>query len=320
MALFRNIVYVLDDHYTEPPASLLRAITLAENSQATLTILYVLPKLSLSSYSQEIEIDHEEAESLIIEREKVRLQEYVHSLSQNISPTADLRIGKSYIEIVRAVTENSFDLVIKQVDHISWLERLIGSNDMQLLRNCPCPVWLLKDNVNVDYKNIIVAVDFDTEADETLNADLNRKMLGIASALSLADFTALHIVNTYDVPEAGFVSLWVDQPSNTEQDLYESEYQRRSYQMKVLLTNLQQSLGESTYRYLAPKSYVVRGIADHELPKMADDLNADLVIMGTVARTGIPGAIIGNTAESVLSQLQCSVLAIKPEGFVCPIK
>ncbi|MDO6750075.1 hypothetical protein, partial [Gilvimarinus sp. 1_MG-2023] len=58
MALFRNIVYVLDDHYNEPPASLLRAITLAENYQATLTILYVLPKLSLSSYSQEIEIDH----------------------------------------------------------------------------------------------------------------------------------------------------------------------------------------------------------------------------------------------------------------------
>jgi len=41
--------------------------------------------------------------------------------------------------------------------------------------------------------------------------------------------------------------------------------------------------------------------------------------MGTVARTGIPGLIIGNTAESILSDIDCSLLAVKPEGFVTPI-
>lgn len=41
--------------------------------------------------------------------------------------------------------------------------------------------------------------------------------------------------------------------------------------------------------------------------------------MGTVARTGIPGFIIGNTSEAVLYQLECSVLALKPPGFVCPV-
>ncbi|UUI62888.1 universal stress protein [Aeromonas salmonicida] len=54
-------------------------------------------------------------------------------------------------------------------------------------------------------------------------------------------------------------------------------------------------------------------------PKMAAKLNIDLVVMGTVARTGIAGVIIGNTAESVLSQLNCSVFAIKPKGFVSPL-
>ena len=41
--------------------------------------------------------------------------------------------------------------------------------------------------------------------------------------------------------------------------------------------------------------------------------------MGTVARTGIPGLIMGNTAEAILEQLDCSVLAIKPPGFVTPV-
>jgi nucleotide-binding universal stress UspA family protein len=53
---------------------------------------------------------------------------------------------------------------------------------------------------------------------------------------------------------------------------------------------------------------------------LAANLQADLVVMGTIARTGISGFIIGNTAESILDQLTCSVLAVKPPGFVTPVK
>jgi nucleotide-binding universal stress UspA family protein len=45
----------------------------------------------------------------------------------------------------------------------------------------------------------------------------------------------------------------------------------------------------------------------------------DLIIMGTVARTGIPGFLMGNTAETILNRIECSVLAIKPAGFVTPV-
>jgi nucleotide-binding universal stress UspA family protein len=41
--------------------------------------------------------------------------------------------------------------------------------------------------------------------------------------------------------------------------------------------------------------------------------------MGTVARTGISGFFMGNTAETILNQLDCSVLAVKPQGFVTPV-
>ena len=52
---------------------------------------------------------------------------------------------------------------------------------------------------------------------------------------------------------------------------------------------------------------------------MASDIKADLVVMGTVARTGIPGYIVGNTAEMILSQIACAVLAVKPPGFTSPV-
>jgi len=44
-----------------------------------------------------------------------------------------------------------------------------------------------------------------------------------------------------------------------------------------------------------------------------------LLVMGSVVRTGIAGYVIGNTAESLLGRVDCSVLAIKPEGFVSPV-
>ena len=41
--------------------------------------------------------------------------------------------------------------------------------------------------------------------------------------------------------------------------------------------------------------------------------------MGTVARTGISGLVMGNSAEQVLDEVHCSVIAVKPPGFKSPI-
>jgi universal stress protein E len=74
-------------------------------------------------------------------------------------------------------------------------------------------------------------------------------------------------------------------------------------------------MGSDLRDYLKPQTHLVKGWARKEIPIMAKRLEADLVVMGTVARTGIPGFAMGNTAETILSQLDCSVLAIKPPGF-----
>ena len=55
------------------------------------------------------------------------------------------------------------------------------------------------------------------------------------------------------------------------------------------------------------------------LPDLAQRVGADLVVMGTVAHTGIPGFFIGNTAERILSRLTCSALTVKPTGFITPV-
>jgi len=64
---------------------------------------------------------------------------------------------------------------------------------------------------------------------------------------------------------------------------------------------------------------VITGDAKYIVPAAARDLDVDLIVMGTVARVGIPGFFMGNTAESILNQIDCSVLTIKPSGFVSPV-
>ncbi len=67
------------------------------------------------------------------------------------------------------------------------------------------------------------------------------------------------------------------------------------------------------------RCHLVLGSPEEAIPKFATREGIDLIVMGTVARTGIPGLLIGNTAEKILDSVECDVLSIKPEGFVTPV-
>lgn len=73
-------------------------------------------------------------------------------------------------------------------------------------------------------------------------------------------------------------------------------------------------------REMGGSIHMVSGDPREALPRLVRRLGIGLIVMGTVARSGIPGLLIGNTAESILTQIDCSVLAVKPEGFVTPVK
>ena len=77
--------------------------------------------------------------------------------------------------------------------------------------------------------------------------------------------------------------------------------------------------GLTPWTISSPERHLIKGWARKEIPAFAKSIDADLIVMGTVGRTGIPGFIMGNTAETILNQIDCSVLAIKPPGFETPV-
>ncbi len=64
----------------------------------------------------------------------------------------------------------------------------------------------------------------------------------------------------------------------------------------------------------------IKGRPDLMIPPFIQNEKIDILVMVTVARTGIRDFIFGNTAENVVQNLPCSVMALKPNGFVSPVK
>jgi nucleotide-binding universal stress UspA family protein len=89
--------------------------------------------------------------------------------------------------------------------------------------------------------------------------------------------------------------------------------------LNAFLRAVASARGRDVLDYLKPQTHLVKGRARKEIPALAKQIEADLVVMGTVARTGVPAFIMGDTAETILNQIGCSVLAIKPPGFATPV-
>ena len=66
--------------------------------------------------------------------------------------------------------------------------------------------------------------------------------------------------------------------------------------------------------------HVVDGPPDEAILKAIDDFHIDLVVMGTSARSGLSNLVLGNTAERMISHMKCSVIAVKPHDFECPVR
>jgi nucleotide-binding universal stress UspA family protein len=321
MKRFKNILYV-NEPTVDQEKTVARAVSLAVNNQADLTILDVIPTQVFTAgiglqpggpISKElrtaVESDHRKAMESMVQSFKERPQIRLEVLG-----------GKTYLEAIRAVLKNGYDLLIKPAENPTWMKRLFGSDDLHLLRKCPCPVWLMKPPEKSNYSSIMAAVDFDLFVPVPSEHDLNHDILELAASLALSDVASLHIVHAWEaLAEKIMVSRGGMSPGGVT-NYIESEHTRHRKELYRLAEKLRGWIGKNTYDKLSPGVHLLEGPGKKVIAPFAAKLRADLVVMGTVARTGISGVIIGNTAEAILDQLTCSVLAIKPPGFKTPVK
>lgn len=296
-----------------------RAVSLAENSGAELTLCDVIPA---DTVGYEIP-DIGPAPHDLRERVKQDRRDALKTLSlpycRRIEIRYEVMLGRCFIEIIRLVQKDGYDLVMKPAENPSFLSRLFGSEDMHLLRKCPCPVWLSAPDEASGHTAIVAAVDFETERSNPVQQSLNQRILEAAILLALSDQSRLHIVHVWDAPAEMTIRSYSDNPDADSSAYIEGERVRHQKGLDDLAEQAKALVGEDVYATLKPRFHLYRGTPGAVIPELATRLGAGLVVMGTIARTGIPGLIIGNTAETVLGQLSCSVLTMKPADFISPV-
>ena len=323
MKRFKQILCVLVNSKGDQIA-LERAVSVAENNHADLAVAIVTPGVTADIGMPDGDPVSADLQVEIVNKHKQNLEALVEPYTRRVKIEIKVLVGTSFLQIIREVLRDRCDLVIKVPEQEDWLDRLFGSDDMHVLRKCPCPVWLIKPQGPKTYRRILAAVDVDSvyspQEIESQHA-LNRQILEIATSMALAESAELHIVHAWDVigESAMRHGIFLRRPEKEVNDYVEQEKRRHASSLDVLLRDVAAYVGQDALEYLKPQTHLVKGRARKEIPALARRLDADLVVMGTVGRTSIPGFIMGNTAETILNQLDCSVLAIKPPGFVTPV-
>jgi len=318
MKRFSNILAVVNTGRNDVSA-LRRAITLTNSNQASLTVVSFLEDLPADMWMSTVAVSIEEIRDIAAAEELDRLKELVSAVGgERATIEKTVLVGRPFMEIIHKVMQGNHDLVIKNAEPSEGvLEVFFGSTDMHLMRKCPCPVWIIKPGIN-QFRRILACVDFDPGHPQ--NDALNLRIIEIATSLAVAESSELHIIHALE--EFGERFLKYASIANTIVELetaVDEQVKVRKRWMNTLLDEQLKSMGKEITDLPNFQLHLVKDRAKHAIPAKARKLDVDLIILGTVSRTGIPGYFIGNTSENILNQVQCSVLTVKPPGFVSPV-
>ena len=214
-----------------------------------------------------------------------------------------------YRGIVARVRESSPDLVVKDTHYHSVIRRTVFTNtDWNLIRTCPAPLLLAKPGEWRAAPKVLAALDPGHAGDKP--AALDHDILDCAQLLSSRLDGEVHAVHAFfpapllavttgvgGMPFAGGVAVT---------EIVEAERRR----IAAVLAEIVAAHG------LPPANvHLEQGSAAEVLPRLADTLPADVLVMGAVSRSRLQELFVGSTAERVLDRLACDVLVVKPADF-----
>lgn len=200
--------------------------------------------------------------------------------------------------IIQAQQAESCGLVIKQHFPENPLKRaLLTPEDWKLLRYCPCPVLITKTSRPWTEGCILAAVDVGNSSPE--HKSLHAGLISNAYEVAAIAKATLHVFTAHPSP-----MLSASDPTFQLRETIEARYREQCANFV------------REFELDEEQMHIKEGPADVLIPEMAKELDAVVTVIGTVARTGLSGALIGNTAEVVLDAVETDVLVLKPQNVI----
>lgn len=301
---FTNILFVTFSH-PHTSQALKQVVELARRDEGRVTVLAVIaptPKL------QRLFTPHDTSEQI----EHVLRGDLEHDLGEWTTraagkrhPDVTIRVetGHHVSTVLHLMAEEDHDLLAVTSDPDDPAARAIIT---RLQRKSTCPVWAIRPS-RARKRRILAAIDTDPD-----HHGLDHRILHAADWIAHPD-DQLHVVTAWELlgestlrssPFIGADSISVDELRGR----CESEH-------RELVEHLVEETG---FRTDNVELHVHNGPAAEAIIRLVEKHNINQLVMGTIGRTGLPGFVIGNTAEHLLTEVTCSILVVKPPGFVSP--
>lgn len=352
MQPIRKILVAIDIE-TRGGIALERAVQLAHRFQAMLVVADVIPELT---WAQRMLLSESQAlQTLIVRDRAIRLRRLVRTLrSQGVDAHPKILVGRSGEQLIRLVLRGKFDFLVRATKgpH-SRRQQFFSGTAFELLRNCPCPIWLCEpaeegghekghaspaaepgetiapevtdagraeiaraaarttglEHVSRAEPRVLVAIDPAAEGPGL--SELNEELLRAGELITSLLGGSMHVLHAWSIQGEGLVK---DYMQTSDFRVLEEAIQKRSWE---LLQELIRSVG---VQVPPERLHLVRGEASREISRFVQEQGVHTLVMGTLGRSGLAGLLMGNTAEMLLHRVRCSVVALKPSGFVSRVK
>ncbi len=310
MRHFQTILYI-SQGICDECEGLNQALSIARNNEGKLKILTLCPQLpnKIEGYKQK----YQEAliEQVHASLAKARVVTKVTEANLPVEIEV-LESNTPAVDVIKQAIQQDADLVIKEAE-LRDSGQGFKALDMHLLRKCPCPVWLARP-IPDSRSTMKVLVAIDPESHESASEQLSLRLLELADSLACSCNQTLEVISCWKYHSEDYLkdNVWVrvsDEALTNEIDQMRAEH-------RIALD----ALIEKAPRKSKVKVQHIAGLPEKVIPEFVRDHGIDILLMGTVARTGIAGFIFGNTAENIVQELSCSLVALKPNGFVSPVK
>ncbi|MEQ8787103.1 MAG: universal stress protein [Pirellulaceae bacterium] len=303
-------ILLYDDPETEIDPALAYAARIARDNQGAITVVGcvdpvpgLVRKLAPKSWN---------LDKVFVNERQRQLDEIAKRLSNEGAKSKALAlVGTPVVAITRQVMRGEHNLVMKtaQGEGEKKERGFFGTTALHLMRICPAPVCVVDPDESRRLKHILAVVD--ALADDREHADLNDKILDVAVSLSEQENAALSVLYAWGAYGEKVLARY------STSDEFES-YMRQS--RDEAQNSLDACLARFRARIEPARVHLVHGDAVNAIARFSEEEDVDLLMMGTVARRGIRGLLMGNTAERVMQKVRCSVMAVKPDGFESPVE
>ncbi|MCO1333521.1 universal stress protein [Microbulbifer sp. OS29] len=138
------------------------------------------------------------------------------------------------------------------------------------------------------YQRILVGLDLSKESSQVLE-----KAAGMAEAFG-AELSLLHAIEPLTFAYGGDIPMDLSEVQDQLQSQAKEQLQKAATPLNIP----------------ADRQHVILGQPSTEIHRLAKDIEADLVIIGSHGRHGL-ALLLGSTANGVLHGAKCDVLAIR---------